>query len=134
MALATPACGCSARFRFDIVKIDLSLVQEGAERDSSRAVLRSLRDLAGSWGASVIAEGLETVSQLRTVRELGIAAGQGYLLGRPTADTTLARSIWRQSRPAGWCSSGARSCRRCERFARRSRADASLRRPSSADH
>jgi len=77
-----------SQMRFDIVKIDLSLVQEGAERDSSRAVLRSLRDLASRWGAAIVAEGLETASQLRTVRELGVAAGQGYLLGRPTADTS----------------------------------------------
>jgi diguanylate cyclase (GGDEF)-like protein len=72
-----------SQFRFDIVKIDLSLVQDGAEHDTSRAVLRSLRDLAGRWGASVIAEGLETASQLRTIRELGMTAGQGYLLARP---------------------------------------------------
>jgi len=72
-----------SQVRFDIVKLDLSLVQEGAERDSSRAVLRSLRDLAGRWGASVIAEGLETAGQLRTVLELGMTAGQGYLLARP---------------------------------------------------
>jgi diguanylate cyclase (GGDEF)-like protein len=77
-----------SQMRFDIVKIDLSLVQEGAERDSSRAVLRSLRDLASRWGAAIVAEGIETISQLRTVRELGVAAGQGYLLGRPTADTS----------------------------------------------
>ena len=37
----------------------------------------------------MIAEGLETVSQLRTVRELGMAAGQGYLLGRPMPGTAL---------------------------------------------
>jgi diguanylate cyclase (GGDEF)-like protein len=72
-----------SQFRFDIVKIDLALVQEGAERESSRAILRSLRDLAGRWGASVIAEGLETASQLRVVRELSLSAGQGYLLARP---------------------------------------------------
>ncbi len=78
-----------SQFRFDIVKIDLSLVQEGAERASSRAVLRSLRDLAGRWGAAIIAEGLETVSQLRTVRELGMTAGQGYLLGRPMPQPDL---------------------------------------------
>ncbi|HEY7024005.1 MAG TPA: bifunctional diguanylate cyclase/phosphodiesterase [Candidatus Limnocylindrales bacterium] len=72
-----------SQFRFDIVKIDLSLVQDGAEHDTSRAVLRSLRDLAGRWGASVIAEGLETASQLRTVRDLAMTAGQGYLLARP---------------------------------------------------
>jgi diguanylate cyclase (GGDEF)-like protein len=78
-----------SQFRFDIVKIDLSLVQEGAERDSSRAVLRSLRDLASRWGAAVIAEGIETVSQLTTVRELGMTAGQGYLLGRPMSAPAL---------------------------------------------
>jgi diguanylate cyclase (GGDEF)-like protein len=78
-----------SQFRFDIVKIDLSLVQEGAEKASSWAVLRSLRDLAGRWGAAVIAEGVETVSQLRTVRELGMTAGQGYLLGRPMPHPTL---------------------------------------------
>lgn len=75
-----------SQFRFDIVKIDLTLVQEGSERDPTHAVLRSLRDLAGRWGAAVIAEGLETVSQLRMVRELGMSAGQGYLLGRPAPD------------------------------------------------
>ena len=79
-----------SQFRFDIVKIDLTLVQDGTERASSRAVLRSLRDLAGRWGASVIAEGLETVGQLRTVRELSMTAGQGYLLGRPIPHPVLA--------------------------------------------
>ena len=80
-----------SQFRFDIVKIDLSLVQDGAEHDTSRAVLRSLRDLAGRWGASVIAEGLETASQLRTIRELGMTAGQGYLLARPDASPDAQR-------------------------------------------
>jgi diguanylate cyclase (GGDEF)-like protein len=78
-----------SQFRFDIVKIDLSLVQQGAENDSSHAVLRSMRDLAGRWGASVIAEGLETASQLQTVRDMGITAGQGYLLGRPAPNPVL---------------------------------------------
>ena len=78
-----------SQFRFDIVKIDLSLVQQGAESDSSHAVLRSLRDLAGRWGASVIAEGIETAAQLQTVRDLGITAGQGYLLGRPAPNPVL---------------------------------------------
>jgi predicted signal transduction protein with EAL and GGDEF domain len=39
----------------------------------------------------VVAEGIETVSQLRVVREMQLAAGQGYLLGRPAAAPTLAR-------------------------------------------
>ena len=76
--------------QFDVVKIDLSLVQEGAQRDSSRAVLRSLLDLAGRQGAVAIAEGVETAEQLRMLRELQISTGQGYLLGRPGQNTGLA--------------------------------------------
>ncbi len=80
-----------SQFRFDIVKLDLSLVQDGAQRDSTRAVLRSLRELAARWGSYTVAEGLETVSQLQGVREIGVAAGQGYLLSRPMPAPTLAR-------------------------------------------
>jgi diguanylate cyclase (GGDEF)-like protein len=80
-----------SQFRFDIVKIDLSLVQDGTRRDSSRAVLTSLRDLASGWGAYVVAEGIETVSQLSVVRELRLSAGQGYLLGRPMPAPMLTR-------------------------------------------
>jgi diguanylate cyclase (GGDEF)-like protein len=72
-----------SQVHFDIVKIDLSLVQDGAQHDSSRAVVRSLMDLATRQGAVAIAEGLETAEQLRSLRELGVTTGQGYLLGRP---------------------------------------------------
>jgi diguanylate cyclase (GGDEF)-like protein len=78
-----------SQLRFDIVKIDLSLVQEGTQHDSSRNVLRSLKDLADRQGAVAIAEGLETAEQLRSLRELGIATGQGYLLGRPGRNVNL---------------------------------------------
>ena len=72
-----------SQLRFDIVKIDLSLVQGGQGRSQSLEIVRTLRDLADRWGATVVAEGIETPSQLEVVRSLGIAAGQGYLLARP---------------------------------------------------
>jgi diguanylate cyclase (GGDEF)-like protein len=75
-------------FRFDVVKIDLSLVQ-GARQDQTWAILTSLVQMADRWGALTIAEGVETPAQLRTIRRLGIAAGQGYLLGRPGPDRDL---------------------------------------------
>jgi len=70
--------------RFDIVKIDLSLVQGGAMRNTSFEILQTLRDLAQRWQALVVAEGVETPEQLVVVRALGLTAAQGYLLGRPT--------------------------------------------------
>ena len=72
-----------SQVQFDIVKIDLSLVQDGVRQLGSRAVLRSLRDLALSQDARIVAEGVETAEQLQVIRELDIGAGQGFLLGRP---------------------------------------------------
>jgi EAL domain-containing protein (putative c-di-GMP-specific phosphodiesterase class I) len=77
--------------QFDVVKIDLSLVQGGILHDPDHAVLRALQDLAGRWNASVVAEGVETPTQLEVVRGLGIKAGQGYLLSRPGRDVRAIR-------------------------------------------
>jgi diguanylate cyclase (GGDEF)-like protein len=79
-----------SQFRFDVVKIDLSLVQRAGEgHDKTNSVLRSIVEMADRLGATTIAEGVETSAQLRTARRLGITAGQGYLLGRPGTDRDL---------------------------------------------
>lgn len=76
--------------QFDVVKIDLSLVQGGVLRDAALGVLRALRDLAARTGAVLIAEGIETPEQLSVVRDVGITAGQGYLLAMPKAEPSAA--------------------------------------------
>jgi diguanylate cyclase (GGDEF)-like protein len=77
-----------SQFQFDVVKIDLSLVQRGGD-DKTNSVLRSIVEMADRLGARTVAEGVETSAQLRTARRLGINAGQGYLLGRPGPDRDL---------------------------------------------
>src|SRR4029079_7448625 len=80
-----------SEIQFDIVKIDLSLVQGGILHDPDHAVLRALQELAARWNASIVAEGVETPMQLEVVRDLGIRAGQGYLLSRPARDVRAVR-------------------------------------------
>jgi hypothetical protein len=65
------------------VKIDLSLVQGGANQGQTLSVMTSLVDLARQWGALTVAEGVETAAKLEMICQLRIDAGQGYLLGRP---------------------------------------------------
>ncbi len=65
------------------VKLDRSWIS-GIDRDpAKRALVAGIENFAGETGATLIAEGLETRSELETVRGLGIRLGQGYLLGRP---------------------------------------------------
>ncbi|HUQ43256.1 MAG TPA: bifunctional diguanylate cyclase/phosphodiesterase [Candidatus Limnocylindria bacterium] len=77
-----------SQFQFDVVKIDLSLVQRAGD-DRTHSVLRSIVEVAQRMGATTIAEGVETSGQLRTARHLGITSGQGYLLGRPGPERDL---------------------------------------------
>ena len=70
-----------SEIEFDVVKVDLSLVQGGVLRDSALAVMRAIQDLAAQSNATVVAEGIETVEQLEVVRRLGLKSGQGFLLG-----------------------------------------------------
>jgi EAL domain-containing protein (putative c-di-GMP-specific phosphodiesterase class I) len=72
-----------AEIRFDVLKVDLTLVQRSASEGPSSAVLGSVVELAARTGALVIAEGIEHEEQVAALRALGITAGQGYHLGRP---------------------------------------------------
>jgi EAL domain-containing protein (putative c-di-GMP-specific phosphodiesterase class I) len=72
------------RLEPDLIKLDRELVrgidQDHTQRALTKAVLGFTRDV----GSSVVAEGIETAGELRTITELGVPAGQGYLLGRPS--------------------------------------------------
>jgi len=91
-----------SEIHFDIVKIDLSLVQGGVLHDPSHAVLRALKELAARWSATIVAEGVETSTQLAVIRDLGITAGQGYLLGRPTPERNAERLDIASMMPTDW--------------------------------
>lgn len=80
-----------SQMRFDVIKVDLALVQEVGTDGAGAAVLRSIVDLGHSWDALVVAEGIENAEQLLRAREAGIASGQGYLLGRPGAGMEAAQ-------------------------------------------
>ena len=68
----------------DIIKIDRSLTATDQGAAQHQAVLTAVAEFAHCFGAFVIAEGIETKTQLNAVTASGCDAVQGYLLGRPT--------------------------------------------------
>ena len=67
----------------DFVKLDLGLVR-GINRDQARqALIAGIGYFAVKRKVRLIAEGIETPAELKTLLGLGISHGQGYLLGRP---------------------------------------------------
>jgi diguanylate cyclase (GGDEF)-like protein len=69
----------------DVIKVDRSLL--AAEDDPTQAspLLAGITDLAHRLGASVVAEGVETETQLAAALAAGCDAVQGFLWGRPTS-------------------------------------------------
>jgi diguanylate cyclase (GGDEF)-like protein len=71
------------RLRPDILKLDKALVT-GLGRDPVRCNLVSaLAEFGRRSGMRVVAEGIETVEDLRAVMRAGVDLGQGWLLARP---------------------------------------------------
>ncbi|HEX3027039.1 MAG TPA: EAL domain-containing protein [Clostridia bacterium] len=67
----------------EFIKIDAGLIQ-GIHRDRYRqSLIQSFVLFSRLTGSLLIAEGIETLSDLETLVRLGVQAGQGYLLGRP---------------------------------------------------
>ncbi|HEX8964350.1 MAG TPA: GGDEF domain-containing protein [Rhodocyclaceae bacterium] len=79
-----------SELRPEFVKIDMHFIQ-GCDADPVKLqFLRSIQEIARNSGSQVIAEGIETAGELKCVRDLGIARGQGYYFARPTAAPPLA--------------------------------------------
>jgi EAL domain-containing protein (putative c-di-GMP-specific phosphodiesterase class I) len=76
----------------DIVKLDIGLTKAIDIDPARRALAAALVFFAEDTDSLIIAEGVETESELTTLKNLGIPMGQGYFLGRP-ADLATTRSL-----------------------------------------
>ena len=69
--------------RPEYVKIDMHFIQ-GINHDPVKLqFVRSIQEIAEKSNTRVIAEGIETQAELLVLRDVGVAYGQGYHLGRP---------------------------------------------------
>ncbi len=69
----------------DRLKIDRSFVSGLDDEDHDGRIIQTVVDLAHSLGITVVAEGVETLAELRAVGSMGCDEAQGFLLGRPAA-------------------------------------------------
>ena len=77
----------------DRLKIDRHLVTGVAANPAKAALIRTIVDLAAQIGATVCAEGVETVDDLLAVAELNVDDAQGWLVGAPEPGFGEARPI-----------------------------------------
>lgn len=76
----------------EYVKIDMHFIQ-GIDIDPVKMqFVRSIQSIAEQCGTRVVAEGIETQSELIAIRDLGVSCGQGYHIARPHANPDKAIS------------------------------------------
>lgn len=88
-----------ARFPFDKIKIDRSLIGFHGDDMKHRAIVRAIAALGKSLGICTLAEGVENAEQLARLQVDGCASVQGYFFGRAVPASELSEVISRLSSP-----------------------------------
>lgn len=68
---------------FDVLKIDKSLLSDNCENEKERIVLESIFYFAQRLGLVTVAEGVETIQQLKFLQTMGCDKIQGFYFSRP---------------------------------------------------
>ncbi len=71
------------QFPINIIKIDQSFVRDLVMGQPISPIIHAIIGVAHGFGLHLVAEGVETVFQMETLRELGCYEMQGYLFSRP---------------------------------------------------
>ncbi|HUQ12814.1 MAG TPA: EAL domain-containing protein [Novosphingobium sp.] len=74
------------KYPFGKIKIDKSFVSGINAGKKSDAIIRAVAEMAITLEMEIVAEGLETVDQVRAVRAAGCTLGQGYYFSRAVPD------------------------------------------------
>ncbi|WP_257595346.1 putative bifunctional diguanylate cyclase/phosphodiesterase [Parerythrobacter lacustris] len=88
------------KYPFSKVKIDRSFVSGPDVGAKSDAIIRAVAELGSKLEMDIVAEGIETIEQVRVVREAGCTLGQGYHFSRAVPDY-LATMLLAQERSDG---------------------------------
>ena len=81
------------RFPIERIKIDRAFINGIADRAYDRSLVRTLVTMGQSMALDLVAEGIETVQQLQTLREMGCDKAQGYLISRPMPPEAIRTTI-----------------------------------------
>lgn len=86
----------------DEIKLDRRFVQAVNASQRDRAIVASTIQLAHALGQEIVAEGVEDLTTLRTLQNLGCDIAQGYLLGHPVKIEEFLRGIRTRTYPEGY--------------------------------
>jgi len=98
LALDDFGCGASSlpglgRMPVDIIKLDRTLLSRVDRDPYTRAICEAVVALGSALSIDVVAEGVETASQLGVLQAVGCGFAQGFLLSRPVTLSGLVQLL-----------------------------------------
>lgn len=75
-----------ADFQPGIIKLDMALIRRIDTNKIRQSIVQGLLATTNELGITVVAEGVETAGELKTLRGMGIRLIQGFLLARPAIE------------------------------------------------
>ncbi|BAN02706.1 putative bifunctional diguanylate cyclase/phosphodiesterase [Ilumatobacter coccineus] len=90
------------QFPLQRIKIDRTFVNGIIDSSNDRSLIRTIIGLGDSMGLDIVAEGVETVQQLKMLRELGCAKAQGFLISHPVPAEAMRSTIAALESLAEW--------------------------------
>ena len=94
VAIDDYGCGYSNDFRLlsmspNILKVDRFFIQEIQDSPDKQTIVSNLLSFCSTKGIKVLAEGVETKSEMSAIRELGFNFAQGFYLAKPAFDLQI---------------------------------------------
>jgi diguanylate cyclase (GGDEF)-like protein len=90
------------KYKFDKIKIDTTFIADVTRSKEARAIIHALVGLAAELDMEIVAEGIETDTQLAYVTGAGCTSAQGFFIGRPMPRAAIAARLAAQARGELW--------------------------------
>ncbi len=90
------------KFPLQRIKIDRAFVNGVADNAHDRSLVRTIIAMGSSLGLDMVAEGVETVQQLKVLAELGCMKAQGYLISHPLPPDGMRSTVAALERIKQW--------------------------------
>jgi diguanylate cyclase len=88
-----------SRLPVDTLKIDRTFVQNVTDSSKGLTLVSTIVSLARAFDMHTVAEGVETLEQLRTLQQMACEQAQGFLFARPGPAAEVASVIARLTQP-----------------------------------
>jgi diguanylate cyclase (GGDEF)-like protein len=86
----------------DIIKIDRSFVSGMSDNSADMQIVSSTIAMVQKLGMQVVAEGVETLAQMKLLQGLQCEIGQGYFISRPIPESDLHRILPKKLESGVW--------------------------------